>query len=72
MNLLQGKTNQYLREAILENNVERARKYLTLKIGTADVEATTEVRRCFVASLNERSRLAFLCCIVLPLSEVHK
>ncbi|CAK4634654.1 unnamed protein product [Aphanomyces euteiches] len=42
MNLIQGKTNQYLREAILENNVEKARKYLTLAIGKADVQATTE------------------------------
>ncbi|ETV93797.1 hypothetical protein H310_12360 [Aphanomyces invadans] len=42
MNLIQGKTNQYLREAILENNVEKARKYLTLVIGKADVQATTE------------------------------
>ncbi|KDO20079.1 hypothetical protein SPRG_14228 [Saprolegnia parasitica CBS 223.65] len=42
MNLLQGKTNQYLRDAILENHVDKARRYLTLKIGKADVEATTE------------------------------
>ncbi|KAF0696988.1 Aste57867_12301 [Aphanomyces stellatus] len=42
MNLIQGKTNQYLRDAILENNVEKARKYLTLVIGKADVQATTE------------------------------
>ncbi|KAF0753733.1 hypothetical protein AaE_005603 [Aphanomyces astaci] len=42
MNLIQGKTNQFLREAILENNVEKARKYLTLLIGKADVQGTTE------------------------------
>lgn len=45
MNLLQGKSNQYLREAILEESVEKCRRYLTLKIGKADVEALTEVRR---------------------------
>lgn len=42
MNLLQGKSNQYLREAILEGSVEKARRYLTLKIGKADVAALTE------------------------------
>ncbi|KAI9916889.1 hypothetical protein PsorP6_017809 [Peronosclerospora sorghi] len=42
MNLLQGKSNQYLREAILECSVEKARRYLTLKIGKADVGALTE------------------------------
>ncbi|RQM30011.1 hypothetical protein B5M09_012738 [Aphanomyces astaci] len=42
MNLIQGKTNQFLREAILENNVEKARKYLTLLIGKADIQGTTE------------------------------
>ncbi|KAH9158868.1 hypothetical protein LEN26_002668 [Aphanomyces euteiches] len=42
MNLIQGKTNQFLREAILDNNVEKARKFLTLPIGKADVQATSE------------------------------
>ena len=42
MNLLQGKSNQYLREAILEGSVEKARRYLTLKIGKADVAALTD------------------------------
>ncbi|CEG48878.1 FOG: Ankyrin repeat [Plasmopara halstedii] len=42
MNLLQGKSNQYLRDAILEGSVEKARRYLTLKIGKADVAALTE------------------------------
>ncbi|CAI5744719.1 unnamed protein product [Peronospora destructor] len=42
MNLLQGKSSQYLREAILEGNMEKARRYLTLKIGKADVAALTE------------------------------
>lgn len=45
MNLLQVKSNQYLREAILEGSVEKTRRYLTLKIGKADVGALTEVRR---------------------------
>ncbi|RLN64944.1 hypothetical protein BBJ28_00009889, partial [Nothophytophthora sp. Chile5] len=42
MNLLQGKSNQYLREAILEGSVDKCRRYLTLKIGKADVAALTE------------------------------
>ncbi|TDH71914.1 hypothetical protein CCR75_008769 [Bremia lactucae] len=42
MNLLQGKSNQYLREAILEGSLEKVRRYLTLKIGKADVAAHTE------------------------------
>ncbi|CAH0476237.1 unnamed protein product [Peronospora belbahrii] len=42
MNLLQSKSNQYLREAILEGNMEKTRRYLTLKIGKPDVAATTE------------------------------
>lgn len=44
MNLLQGKSNQYLREAILEESLEKVKRYLTLKIGKADVAALTEVR----------------------------
>lgn len=44
MNLLQGKSNQYLREAILEESLEKVKRYLTLKIGKADVGALTEVR----------------------------
>lgn len=43
MNLLQGKSNQYLREAILEESLEKVKRYLTLKIGKADVSALTEV-----------------------------
>lgn len=46
MNLLQGKSNQYLREAILEESLEKVKRYLTLKIGKADVAALTEVRAC--------------------------
>lgn len=46
MNLLQGKSNQYLREAILEESLEKVKRYLTLKIGKADVGALTEVRVC--------------------------
>uniref|UniRef100_K3X5Y5 Uncharacterized protein n=1 Tax=Globisporangium ultimum (strain ATCC 200006 / CBS 805.95 / DAOM BR144) TaxID=431595 RepID=K3X5Y5_GLOUD len=42
MNLLQGKSNQYLREAILEESLEKVKRYLTLKIGKADVGALTE------------------------------
>uniref|UniRef100_A0AAV1V9U6 Uncharacterized protein n=1 Tax=Peronospora matthiolae TaxID=2874970 RepID=A0AAV1V9U6_9STRA len=42
MNLLQGRSNQYLREAILEGNVEKTRRYLTIKIGKADVAALTD------------------------------
>uniref|UniRef100_M4BQP1 Uncharacterized protein n=1 Tax=Hyaloperonospora arabidopsidis (strain Emoy2) TaxID=559515 RepID=M4BQP1_HYAAE len=42
MNLLQGKSNQYLREAILEGSVEKTRRYLTIKIGKADVAALTD------------------------------
>ena len=42
MNFLAG-SNGLLRDAILEGNVEKARKYLTLKIGKADVEGLTEV-----------------------------
>jgi hypothetical protein len=42
MNLLQVKSNQYLRDAILEGSVDKTRRYLTLKIGKADVGALTE------------------------------
>lgn len=42
MNLIQGKSNQFLREAILEGSLEKTRRYLTLKIGKADVGAITE------------------------------
>lgn len=43
MNLLQQKSNQFLRDAILEENIDKARRYLTLKLGKADVSAITEV-----------------------------
>jgi hypothetical protein len=63
MNLIQGKSNQFLREAILEGSIEKARRYLTLKIGKADVGALTEVRslrlqqsRCTISNAHETSR----------------
>ncbi|KAJ0408560.1 hypothetical protein ATCC90586_009581 [Pythium insidiosum] len=42
MNIIQGKSNQYLREAILEGSLDKTRRYLTLKIGKADVGALTD------------------------------
>lgn len=51
MNLLQGKSNQFLREAILEESLEKVKRYLTLKIGKADVSALTEVRACTLIAL---------------------
>ncbi|TYZ66273.1 hypothetical protein PybrP1_005425 [[Pythium] brassicae (nom. inval.)] len=54
MNLLQGKSNQYLREAILEESLEKVKRYLTLKIGKADVGALTEVRSSLIPVCHER------------------
>jgi hypothetical protein len=51
MNILQGKSNQFLREAILEGSIDKARRYLTLKIGKAEVRATTEVHTFFFFTL---------------------
>lgn len=62
MNLLQGKSNQYLREAILEESVEKCRRYLTLKIGKADVEALTEVRlRTVMSGVGDGSFICGVC-----------
>lgn len=61
MNLLQGKSNQYLREAILEESLEKVKRYLTLKIGKADVGALTEVR-AYICPLGLARSLALLYC----------